>query len=312
MDLSVAGMRVLREVAERGSFTAAASALGYTQSAVSRQVAALESALGVPMFQRQRTGVRLTPAGRAVLRHATLALDEIDAALLAVKGRPSAGASVRLGAYASAGAVLLPRALATLRQTHPEIDVSTREATTPALVRAVRAGSLDLAVLASAPPFRAPDTETPELAVEVISEADLHIAVPVNHPLALDDAIDVERLHGQRWIASPASAGEVLLGVWPGLGGRSRIAHSTRDWLTKLHLVAAGCGITTIPRSMLPAVPEGIRVLPVRGGPRETRRVLLARMPGRRSAALRTVQEALRTAADDGSVPARPATDRGR
>ncbi|GIH16192.1 LysR family transcriptional regulator [Rugosimonospora africana] len=298
MDLSVAGMRVLREVAERGSFTAAASALGYTQSAVSRQIAALESALGVGVFERQRTGVRLTPAGRAVLRHATVALDEIDAAVRAVRGRAPAGQTVRLGAYPSAGAVLLPRALAALRRTHPEIEVSTREASTPALVRAVRAGSLDLAVLASAPPFRAPDTETPELVVEVISESDLHVAVPANHPLALDDVIDVESLRGQRWIASPSGAGEVLLGVWPGLGGRPRVAHSTRDWLAKLQLVAAGCGITTVPLSMLPAMPEGIRVLPVRGGPRETRRVLVARLPGRRSVAPRIVQEALRATAD--------------
>jgi DNA-binding transcriptional LysR family regulator len=306
MDLSVSGMRVLREVAERGSFTAAASALGYTQSAVSRQVAALESALGVAVFQRHRTGVRLTAEGRAVLRHATLALDEIDAALRAVRRQPSPTEAVRLGAYPSAGAVLLPRTLAALRRTHPQIDVNTREGTTPALVRALRAGSLDLAVLSSAPPFRAPDGESPELTIEIISEADLHVAVAATHPFALDDAVDIERLRGQRWIASPSPAGETLLGVWPGLGGRARIAHSSRDWLTKLQLVAAGCGITTIPRSMAPALPPGVLVLPVRGGPRETRRVLVARLPGRRSAASRAVQDALRAAAGDEPAPARP------
>jgi DNA-binding transcriptional LysR family regulator len=304
MDLSVAGMRVLREVAERGSFTAAASALGYTQSAVSRQVATLESALGVPVFARHRTGVRLTADGRAALRHVTLALDEIDAALATVRGQPSSVQAVRLGGYPSAGAVLLPRVLRTLRRTHPEIDVSTREGSTPALVRALRAGSLDLAVLAAAPPFRSPDTESPELTVEVLTEADLQIAVPAGHPLALEDAIDIERLRGQRWIASPPSAGGVPLGVWPGLGGRTRIAHSSGDWLTKLELVAAGCGITTIPRSMLPVVPPGVRVMPVRGGPRESRRVLVARMPGRRSAAVRAVQDTLRAAAT-GELPDR-------
>jgi DNA-binding transcriptional LysR family regulator len=121
--------------------------------------------------------------------------------------------------------------------------------------------------------------------------------VPASHPLALEEAVDVEQLHGQRWIASPSSAGEILLGVWPGLGGRPRVAHSTRDWLTKLRLVAAGCGLTTVPRSMSSVAPEGVTVLPVRGGPRETRRVLTARLPGRRSDALRAVEEAFRTAA---------------
>jgi DNA-binding transcriptional LysR family regulator len=297
MDLSVVGLRVLREVAERGSFTAAAAALGYTQSAVSRQVAALESALGRPVFRRHRSGVQLTPTGRAVLRHATLALDEIDAALRAAHRPPPPPAAVRLGAYPAAGAVLLPRALAALARSHPRLDVTTREGTTPALVRALRAGSLDLAVVAQAPPFRALDGESPELAVEVLAEADLRVAVPATHRLAGDDAIEVDELRAQRWIASPSSAGEVLLGVWPGLGGRVRVAHSSRDWLTKLRLVAAGCGITTIPASMAEAVPDGVRVLPVRGGPKETRRVLLAHLPGHHPPLLRTVREALRAAA---------------
>ncbi len=182
------GMRVLREVAERGSFTAAASALGYTQSAVSRQVAALEAALGVAVFQRQRTGVRLTAPGRAVLRHATAALDEIDAALRAVRGPAPATEVVRLGAFTSAGAVLVPRTLAALRRTHPQIEVTTREGSTPALVRAVRAGSLDLVVVATTPPFRALDGESPELVVRLVSESELYIAVPATHPLALGDA----------------------------------------------------------------------------------------------------------------------------
>ncbi len=297
MDLSVTGMRVFREVAERGSFTAAAAVLGYTQSAVSRQVAALESAVGRTLFRRHRYGVQLTAAGRAVLRHTTLALDEIDAALRTAHRPPSPPVVARLGAYPAAGAVVLPRALAALRRSHPELDVTTREGTTPALIRALRAGSLDLAVVAQAPPFRALDAENPELAVELLAQADLQVAVPVSHPLASDDAIDIDQLRAQRWIASPSSAGEVLLGVWPGLGGRIRVAHSSRDWLTKLRLVAAGCGITTIPASLADAVPDGVRVLPVRDGPRETRRVLLVHLPSARSPALRPVQEALRAAA---------------
>jgi len=297
MDLSVTGMRVFREVAERGSFTAAAAALGYTQSAVSRQVAALEAALGEPVFRRHRSGVQLTAAGRAVLRHTTVALDEIDAALRAAHRPPPRRVIVRLGAYPAAGALLLPRALADLRRTHPELDVTTREGATPALVRALRAGSLDVAVVAQAPPFRALDAESPELTVELLAEADLRVAVPATHPLAGDETIDVDQLRAQSWIASPSVAGEVLLGVWPGLGGRVRVAHSSRDWLAKLRLVAAGCGITTVPASMAEVVPDGVRVLPVRGGPRETRRVLLAHLPGRRSPVLRAVTEALRVAA---------------
>jgi len=70
------------------------------------------------------------------------------------------------------------------------------------------------------------------------------------------------------------------MGVWPGLGERPVVAHTARDWLAKLQLVAAGFGITTVPAALVTVLPAGVRVLPVRGGPSEQRRILLARLPG--------------------------------
>lgn len=69
------------------------------------------------------------------------------------------------------------------------------------------------------------------------------------------------------------------MGVWPGLDEKPDIAHTARDWFAKLHLVAAGCGITTAPVALAPAAPPGVRILPVRGGPQEQRRLLLAHLP---------------------------------
>jgi len=164
-DVSLVALRVFREVAERGTLTAAAAALGYTQSAVSRQMASLERAAGTPVLERRPDGVRLTAAGNVVLRRAIAVLDEIDAAGRELAGLPAEAGTVRLGWYPSAGAVLVPRAVAELRRTHPGVTVVTREGTTPVLVRALRAGTVDLAVLGSAPPFRPPDAETPALPV---------------------------------------------------------------------------------------------------------------------------------------------------
>jgi DNA-binding transcriptional LysR family regulator len=278
-DVSLVALRVFREVAERGTLTSAAAALGYTQSAVSRQIAALERAARVPLLERRRDGVRLTGAGHVVLRRAVAVIDEIDATARELAGLPAEAGTVRLGWFSSAGAVLLPRAIAALRRTHPAITVTTREGSTPALVRALRAGSLDLALLASVPPFRPPDAESPALTLQTLAERSLCVAVPATHPLARGDHVDIDDLRGQRWIASPSSGQEKLLGVWPGLDERPEIAHTARDWLAKLHLVAAGCGLTTVPASLAPAVPAGVRVLAVRGGPREQRRVVLARLP---------------------------------
>jgi DNA-binding transcriptional LysR family regulator len=300
-DASLIALRVFREVAERGTLTAAAAALGYTQSAVSRQIAALERAAGTPLLERRHDGVRLTPAGRIVLRRAATVVDQVDATARELAGLPAEPGTVRLGWFTSAGAVLLPRALAALRHTHPAITVTTREGSTPALVRALRAGTLDLALLASAPPFRPPDAETPPLRLQTLTERSLRIAVPATHPLARGEFVDVADLHGQRWIAG---AGEDhVMGVWPGLDERPDIAHTARDWLAKLHLVAAGCGITTVPAALAPAVPPGVRILPVRGGPAEQRRILLARLPQPLAEPAARLAEALRTAAIETHTP---------
>jgi DNA-binding transcriptional LysR family regulator len=157
-----------------------------------------------------------------------------------------------------------------------------------------------LALLAAAPPFRPPDSETPALKLETLAERPLRIAVPANHPLAAADSVDVADLRGQRWIAGPSSD---LMGVWPGLDERPEIAHTARDWLAKLHLVAAGAGITTISTSLEPTAPPGIRVLTVRGGPQELRRILLAHLPGPLPDQVAAVASALRTAAQQSAHP---------
>jgi len=89
--------------------------------------------------------------------------------------------------------------------------------------------------------------------------------------------------------------------VGPGLDERPEIAHTARDGLAKVHLVAAGCGITTMPASLREVVPRGVRVLPVRGGPVEQRRPAVARVPGELPSAAARVVGALRAAAIEGS-----------
>ena len=277
IELSPTGLRVLREVAQAGSFSAAALALGYTQSAVSRQVAALEAAVGRRLFDRGRHGVTLTPAGARLLPRAIRVLDELDAALREASGAEVATGPVRLGAFATAAAGLVPKALASLP---PELKVSLREGTTPALTRALRAGTLDLAVLASMPPFRPPDADSPALELTTLSERELVIGVSASHPFARARAVEVEQLKGQVWVASRSDAGETLLGVWPGLAERPDVRYVVRDWLAKLEIVAAGLAITTLAPIAVDVLPDGVKAVAVRGEPRETRRVVLARLPG--------------------------------
>lgn len=290
-DPSLAGLRVLRAVAELGSFTAAGRALGYTQSAVSRQVAALESAAGRPLFERQRYGVRLTPTGERLLPRAARALDDLDAAFRDVPV-PTRTSMVRVGAFPVAAAGIVTDVLADLALSRPEVVVTLREGTTPSLVRALRHGAIDLAVVAQTPPFRPLDAQAPALVLRPIQERELAIAVGERHPFARRRSVDVTELAEQIWVASRSDDGDALLGVWPGLAGRPQVRYVARDWNTKLALVAAGLAITTV--STATRTCGDVRLVEVRGGSQELRRLSVARLPGRMSADVHAVSEALR------------------
>ncbi|MCW2986500.1 MAG: transcriptional regulator, LysR family, partial [Conexibacter sp.] len=199
-------------------------------------------------------------------------------------------------AFATAAAGLVPRALSTLPR---ELPVSLREGTTPALTRALRAGTLDLAILARTPPFRPPDAESPPLDLTTLSERELVLGVPAGHPFARAraGAVEVEQLAGQVWVASRTDSGDSLLGVWPGLAERPDVRYVVRDWLAKLQIVAAGLAITTLAPVLLDVLPDGVVVVAVRGEPQETRRLVLARRPGALDGATARVADALIAAA---------------
>ena len=129
----------------------------------------------------------------------------------------------------------------------------------------MRAGTLDLAILARTPPFRPPDSESPALELMTLSERELVIGVPASHSLARAQAVEVQQLEGQVWVASRSDGGDSLLGVWPGLAERPDVRYVVRDWLAKLQIVAAGLAITTIAPITLGVVPEGVRIVSVRG-----------------------------------------------
>jgi DNA-binding transcriptional LysR family regulator len=296
LDITLTDLAILRSVAQHGSFTAAANELGYTQSAVSKRVRALERATGRALFARERTGVRLTPAGEVVLRHAATALDavgaierELEDDTHGARARP-----VRIGAFASALAGIVPAALQRLGG----IEVTLREGTSSALVRALRAGTLDLALLAAVAPFHPPDERDPPLAVEYLTEADLRVAVGASHRFAGRASVDVTELADERWVLARQERDDFRLGVWPGVPGTPRTPFVVRDWLSKLRLVASGVAVTTVPDVLLPALPPDVRTVAVSGGG-ERRRLALVRAPGRAQQPVETVAAALRDAARD-------------
>ena len=293
-DFSPTGLRVLREVAQAGSFSAAAHTLGYTQSAVSRQVAALETVAGRRLFERGRSGVVLTPAGARLLPRAIRVLDELDAARRETAGEALVAGPVRLGAFATAAAGLVPRALTTLP---PELKVTLREGDD-----------------AGADPRAAGGNARPR---DPRALAPVPVAGRRSAPARADD--DLGARTGPRRGRDPPvrrrAGGRGRAARGSGLGrqpfGRGRFAarrvagpaRATRRALRRPRLAGQAADRRRGARhhddraghARRPAAPASGAVA-VRGEPHETRRVVLAHRPGPLDAPAARVADALLTA----------------
>lgn len=298
-DLSTVWLRAFLEVARQGSFTVAARNLGWTQSAVSRQISALESALGgAPLFDRLPRGVRLTEAGRVLVPHAEAAVEALHGAgreLAAL--REVAGGRLRFGAFATADAALVPHALAAFRARHPGVRLSREEGFTPVLLDRLTAGHLDLAVVSTT--GRAP---LDSYDLHHLLDESLYVAVPAAHELAGGGPVRLGQLADADWISGSARPEGTLLDAALRQGFRPRVAHVVAEWTAKQGYVAAGLGVTLVPALAAESVRPDVALLPVLDEGAPARAVYAATVRGRSPApAVEAFVGALREAA--GRIP---------
>ncbi|MFD6355456.1 LysR family transcriptional regulator [Nocardia tengchongensis] len=253
-EFTVTGLRVVREAARSGSFTRAAERLGYTQSAVSRQITLMEQAAGTVLFERRARGVQPTDAGRIVLRHAETVLDALATAGDELRN-PLPSGRLRVGAFSSATAALVPAAIAAVTTGNPAVRVHLREGTTPALLSALTKNRIDVAVL-SGDPDRPGDTT-----FEPLLDDSLFLAVHPAHRFATRASVPVAELRAEPWITGSNDIGTTLLGAWSGPSWQPRIAHTARDWIAKLGLVSAGLGVTIVPGLAVSALPARLSII---------------------------------------------------
>jgi DNA-binding transcriptional LysR family regulator len=260
-DPSVTGLRVLLAVADAGSFTLAADTLGYTQSAVSKQMNTLEKAAGVALFERTARGVALTEAGRVLAARAIRIIDELEATSREIAGLDAAVTGrVALGGFPTASMVLVPRAIAVLRSQHPGLAVEFQEASTPAQLGRLRAGRLDVAIVATGAGLD--DYDLSGLRTESLVTGPLVVAVPESHPFARRRRVQVAELEDQDWIVGEGARGEPQFGAWPTLV-TPRVTFAVRGWPARFGFVQAGLGITTMPAAAVASAPASIRTVHV-------------------------------------------------
>ena len=271
-------LSVFREVATRGSFSDAATALSFTQPAISQQIARLERQLGTRLLVRDARGVTLTPAGEILLRHAETVLAQLrlaEAEVLAVTGveRPR----LRVGAFPSAAASIMPPALAELRASHPETDVAMRVVEDAEALDALRRGELDVAMVLDSElmPLELPAGIE---AVHVLDDP-LLIALPYSHPLAARSAISLADLRDEEWMVCGVGGtcidSNVVLRACDAAGFEPRITFETEDYSAIMGMVASGMGVALIPSLALVSAREDIAIRPLRDA-RPVRRVRAA------------------------------------
>ncbi len=250
--LHVGRLQVLSEVVSRGSFSAAADALSYTQSAVSQAVARLEAEVGAPLVIRDRRGVRPTAAGATLVEHAQVIFAQMDAAqeeVAAVLG--VRGGRLRVASFPSAGATLMPLAVAIFRRGHPDVTLSLAEGEPEEIAPRLRAGEFDLALL-----FRFPGAgEALGRGLRTVSllEDPMHVALPSEHPLAGKRALRLSDLKAEDWVQTSASSpcARHVVRLCLAAGFEPWVTFESDDYETVQGLVASGVGVALVPRLAL-------------------------------------------------------------
>jgi DNA-binding transcriptional LysR family regulator len=285
-----------RAVAHERSFSAAARSLSLTQPAVSQQVAALERELGARLLDREPGGLRLTRAGEVLLAHADAVAERLELAR-AQLAELAGDTRLRIGAFPSALAALVPTAIARLRETTPGAEATAEEGGTVELAERVRRGRLHLAVGfqdASRPRREHPGTERRELLREPFL-----VALWPGHPLTKRKRVPLEALKDEPWVA-PSDSG-MIAAACREAGFTMRLTMISRDPLANRALVSRGLAVSLVPR-LLAGEFSGVELRPL-DGPGPERDVYALLPPGGRHrlvapalAALAEVADGLRSA----------------
>jgi DNA-binding transcriptional LysR family regulator len=263
-------LKVLREVALRGSFSAAADALSYSQPAVSQQIARLEAQVGVKLIERLPKGVRLTPAGEALVRHTERILAQLaDAQAELTEIASSARGRLRLASFATAAGTIVPRAVSEFRHKRPGVEVDLQLMDPPEAVLALRRGDVDIAVIEEGG-FEA-DPALDGLGVERLMDDVLYAALPAEHPLATRRAVAIGDLEDEEWmivgLRGTCPDTNIILRACKQAGFEPRIAYTSDDYFAIQGLVASGMGVALVPGLALASTRDDVAVRPLRGRP---------------------------------------------
>jgi DNA-binding transcriptional LysR family regulator len=265
--LDVGRLRVFREVASTGSLSGAARTLAFTQPGVSHHIRQLERELGASLLERSPRGIRLTPAGQALAAHAEALLTRLDDAEREVLEIAASGdGKLRMVAFPTAAATIIPPAVARFRGRFPDVELKLAEADPPASVPRVLAGDWDLALVYDYPVLQLPPDS--DLELELLFADDMACCLPTDHPLANGAQIELEALAHEVFVAPyDCVCRDALAHACRDVGFTPEVASETNDYMAMQALVAARVGIAVLPRLVATmAVRAEVVIIPLASG----------------------------------------------
>ena len=302
-------MRVLREVAERGSIAAAAKALRFTPSAVSQQIATLEREAGVALVERSPRSIRLTPAGRALVEHTDGILASLEAAEAEIQAIAGVrGGMLRLASFPTAYATIMPAAIADFRERHPGVELTLTETDPLAGLARLKSGELDLALLYEYDYVPLPEDDSVERVP--LTDDPIRVLLPQGHRSAKRRAVPLDALSDEQWITSTArsSCHEFVARSCRASGFEPDIGFESDDHGVWQGLVAAGVGVALAPDLALENLHPGVVARPVALHPLK-RRIYVAFRAGGRSAAIDAMLDVLQETVAARQAPAKAAAE---
>jgi DNA-binding transcriptional LysR family regulator len=238
--------RTFLAVCRLGSLSAAAAELGYTQSAVSRQLAGLERQVGTPLVERHARGVRPTAAGEAFRHHAEATVNAAERAVRAAReardGSPARPLAV--GATPSLAAGVVPAAMRRLLDENGPLPWNLLPGLTGQLHERTVNGELDIAIVTDAPPGLPSHSR---LERHIVGTDEMMVALPVGHPLAERGRVQIEWLADEAWAEDNEGSAALLRQHAARAGVTARIDHTAADLPGKVALVATGHAIALVP-----------------------------------------------------------------
>lgn len=251
--MNISHLRSLVALADCGSFTAAAAALGVTQSGVSQAVAALEDTLGITLVVRLRRGAELTAAGERIVDHARAALDALGRMRTEAQGaRGLNAARLRIAGFPSVFAALLPAALHRFRTLYPGITVTALEVDDREVESLLAAGKIDLGVVLNPAKGRA---------AAILGRDSWRPVFPAGHRLARRPAVTFSDFAGEAFVVASGGCAVNPRALAAAAGAPLRnVQIEVRDFTSAIALVREGAGMAVVPESTLPDNRRGLRI----------------------------------------------------